>query len=171
MPRLRALLLAPALGALITSCTEDHKPVAAHEFVEWVQVDGSCQEDHAKQAGHYYGELVHWRNKVTGASDRYGSVTNWDSMNELAMRDLGERPNKYHPPFMIHFGDITASDFQSQTFVLHGVSEDTNHNAHYEATCDLTVQQRLDHLPTDKERKEWAATPAAGGAARPQTAR
>jgi hypothetical protein len=167
MPRLRAFLLAPALGALVASCSEDARPVVAHEFVEWVQVDGTCQEDHATQAGHYNGDLVHWRNKVTGASDRYGSVSNWDSASVEAMADLIKHPSKYHPPFSVEFSDISATDFQSQTFVLHGISDDTEHNAHYETTCNLSVQRRLNHLPSNKERQEWLAAPAAGGATKP----
>jgi hypothetical protein len=93
--------------------------------------------------------------------------SNLDAGSEQAMVDLTKRPTKYHPPFSVDFGNIRASDFQSQTFVLHGVSEDTTHNARYETTCSLTMQRRLDHLPTDKERKEWARAPAPGGAAKP----
>jgi hypothetical protein len=87
------------------------------------------------------------------------------SIAAIAATSGGTTP--YHPPFSVDFGNISASDFQSQTFVLHGVSEDTTHNARYETTCSLTVQRRLDHLPTDKERKEWARAPAPGGAAKP----
>jgi hypothetical protein len=119
-----------------------------------VQVDGSCQEDHTTQSAHYAGELVHWRNKATGASQRYGSVENLDAEKPEAMAAEIQRPNRYRPPFIIEFGDIAASDFQSQTFVLHGVSDDPNHGAGYEATCNLAVKRRLDHLPSNDERTE-----------------
>lgn len=158
MSGLREIVCVLTLAALVTSCTQDPKPTA-YEFVEWVQVDGSCQEDHATQAAHYGGELVDWRNKATGVSNRYGSVNNFGSMSAQAMLAEIQQPNRYRPPFSIEFRDIAARDFQSQTFVLHGISDDPNHGAGYEATCNLTVQRRLDHLPSDKERKEWATQP------------
>jgi len=150
-----------AFGALVASCTQDPKP-AAYQFVEWVQVQGSCQEDHATQGGHYSGELVEWRNKATGVSSRYGSVENWALTSVEAMDSEIQHPNRYHPPFSVEFRDIAANGFQSQTLLLHGLSDDPNHGGGYETTCKLNVQRRLDHPPSDKERKEWAGNLAAG---------
>ena len=157
----RRTLFVLAFGALMTSCTQDPKP-APFELVEWVQVEGSCQEDHATLAAHYGGELVHWRDKARGASMRYGSVSNADSMKDQAMLAEIQHPNRYRPPFGIEFSDIAASDFQSQDLVLHGVSvsDDPKHGAGYEATCKLIVQQRLNHLPSNKERRPGATPPA-----------
>jgi hypothetical protein len=156
----RAILWMLVCGALVSSCTQDPKPTP-YEFVEWVQVDGSCQEDHATQGGHYSGDMVHWRNKATGVSRRYGSVNNFDSSSPEAMLAEVKQPNRYHPPFSINFDNVAASDFQSQSFVLHGVSDDTNHGGGYEATCRLTVQRRLDHLPSNEERRAWSNPRAA----------
>lgn len=148
-PRIIFLL---AVEAFVASCTRAPK-LSDEEFIQWVQVDGLCHEDHATQDGRYSGELVHWRNKVTGVSKRYGSVHNLDSMRPEAMAAEIHQPNRYRPPFSIEFGDITASVFQSPTFVLHGVSDDLKSGAGYEATCNLTVKRRLDHLPSNEERK------------------
>jgi hypothetical protein len=146
------ILFLLAIGALATSCAQAPEP-PGEEFVEWVQVEGSCQEDHATRGGRYAGDLVHWRKRATGVSARYGSVENLDAMSPEAMAAEIQQPNRYHPPFSIEFNDIAASDFQSQNFVLHGVSGDTKHDASYEATCKLTVKRRLDHLPSNEERK------------------
>lgn len=147
----------------MTSCSnDDARPVSepklpGHEFIEWVAVGGTCQEDHATQGGHYAGELVHWRDMATGISTRYGSVESLDATSVEAMTDEVQHPNRYHPPFSVDFRDIAASYFQSQAFVLHGVTDDLKHVAGYAATCNLSVTRRLDHLPSDKERKEWTA--------------
>ena len=153
MSETRRILFLFAIGALAIGCSRAPKPPVM-EFVEWVQVDGSCQEDHAVQGGRYAGELVHWRNKATGVSARYGSVENLDAASPEAMAARIQHPNRYWPPFIIEFSDITASDFQSQISVLHGVSDDPNHGAGYETTCNLAAKRRLDHLPSDAERKD-----------------
>jgi hypothetical protein len=153
MSRIPGILFLLAVGALLASCSQAPKPPIM-EFVEWVQVDGSCQENHATEGAHYVGELVYWRNKATGVSLRYGSVHNFDAMNPEAMAAEVQHPNQYHPPFTVEFGDIVAGDFQSQTMVLHGVSDDPKHRAGYEATCSLAVKRRLDHLPSNDERSK-----------------
>lgn len=153
-----------ACSVLVMGCSQSAKP-SPFQFVEWVQVDGVCQEDHANEAGHYSGELVDWRNKSTGASSRYGSVINFDSMDVNTMAAEIRQPYRYHPPFSVDFNSIAASDFDAQAMVLHGVSDDPKHGGGYAATCHLTVQRRLDHLPTDKERQQWVANrehPSAG---------
>lgn len=156
----RGILCVLACGALVAGCTQDPKP-SAHEFVEWVQVDGSCKEDHVTQGGHYSGDLVHWRNKATGVSSRYGSVENME-WEEALIAEIQHPDHRYHPPDSIGFEDIAASDFQSQTFVLHGISnflqDERSRDPRYAATCTLTVQRRLDHLPSAKERQEWATS-------------
>jgi hypothetical protein len=140
---------------LVASCTENPKP-PAHEIVEWVQVEGSCHEDHATQAGHYSGDLIHSRNKATGVSNRGGVVSNPALMDEAAMQAQREHPARYQPPFSIYFSNIAAADFQSEHMVLHGFSDANEDGSGYEATCNLTVQRRLDHQPSKKERQEWA---------------
>ena len=152
MERSITISLMLALGGLIVGCSE--KPKASpYEFVEWIDVGGVCQEDHATLFGHYSGDLVHWRNKTTGESDRYGSVVNTDGEDPALMTDKIQHPSHYYPPFSVKFKGISAAAFQSQNFVLHGISDDTDHGGGYDATCTLAVKRRLDHLPTDDERK------------------
>ena len=104
----------------------------------------------------YTGELIHWRNRVTKGSKRYGSVTNSDEPTGTA-RLID--PNSYHPPVTISFSSISKRDFSAAAFTLHGFSVDVGDalSGGYRSTCELTVLRRLNHMPTDQERNAWRA--------------
>jgi hypothetical protein len=113
-----------------------------------MQAQGNCREDHVTQGGSYIGDFVDWRRRATGKDSRYGSVTSADQ--DLAIERVKD-PTSYHPPFIISFEEVSESDWKSTSFTLHGISDDSG----YKATCNLTVIRRLDHLPTDDERRAW----------------
>jgi len=67
-------------------CDEDrNKSSNKYKLIEYVAVEGECWEDHVKQSAipqvKYQGELVHWENQTKKTHSRYGSVTNWETLN------------------------------------------------------------------------------------------
>lgn len=161
--QLQAVLLVALTGAIAGCQQADKQPTP--ELLGWLEVQGTCREDHVTQSDRYVGELVGWRNKTTGKAMRYGSVTDANEQTEIArLKD----PTKYHPPFMINFEDVPEKEFGSASLILHGVASNDDNAPGYRATCSLTVDRRLDHVPTDAERKELrtpsSGTPIAGAA-------
>jgi hypothetical protein len=144
------------MSALVGGCAPPEKP-PSHVLLQWLQADGVCREDHATQTGNYTGDFVTWKNNGSGAVSGYGSVTNRDAMTEEAMSAKIKDPFAYRPPFIIVFQDISDTDFKSESLTLHGISEDEKNHLAYKATCKLIVRRRLDHLPTDAERRAWTA--------------
>ena len=152
---LRALAIFILMG---TGCDQDRKKSSdKYNFVEYVAVEGECWEDHVKQSVipqvKYRGELVHWENQTKKTHSRYGSVTNWETLNTI-IEEI-ETPNRYYPPFIVQFDDIGEKDFSSDRMRLSGISRHSGNEGNrpgYKTTCVLKAVKRLDRIPPDKER-------------------
>lgn len=139
-------------GIVVVAGCNRQSQKSSYEFVEWAEVKGTCFEDHVRKSANYKGDLVHWRDKNTGTSSRYGSVTNWEVLSK------SKNPYDYEPPFIVSFENVSQEQFSASSFILHGISEQASSGTNvkspeYKATCELYVTRRLDHLPSDSERK------------------
>ena len=101
----------------------------------------------------YRGSLVHWENQTKNTHSRYGSVTNWETVNKI-IEEI-ENPSGYYPPFIVEFDDIAEKDFSSDRMRLSGLSSHISSKGSrpgYKTTCVLNAVKRLDRFPPDKER-------------------
>jgi hypothetical protein len=154
----RAIQMFHAIGAaailsLIVGCSPKQKP-AESRFIEDIFVEGRCSEDHTTVSSRYEGEIVHWLKISNQAHSRYGFVNDFDSLSIENVSERMKDPNHYQPPFAIAFSNLSENDIAGSEFTLHGVSEHDDHGGGFNATCNLKVFGRLDHLPTDLERAE-----------------
>lgn len=147
-----------ALGASIilaaVGCAEK-TPKDEYRFIECVRVEGTCFENHVRQSAPYSGDFVHWQNVTKNQHARYGSVHHSvGDLGQLIAQQIRE-PHKYYPPYTVSFDDIPEEDFSKPEVTLRGPSEhlakgDAEEGAQYEATCTLTVTERLDHNPSTR---------------------
>jgi hypothetical protein len=141
-----------------------------YRFVEDVFVQGVCSEDHTTVSGNYQGEIVHWDKVGTQTHSRFGSVFNLDSLDVEKMYKHIKNPSQYVPPFGIAFSNLSETDIARSQFTLHGLSEhDDDHGGGLNATCELTVTKRFDHLPTAQERAAMARQRTTPDPGRPRT--
>lgn len=121
------------------------EPKDKHEFIERVEVEGVCYEDHVKEKGSYSGNFVHWYNNTKGTHSRYGSIFLKDRMSAEMMQENIMNPHKYFLPNIISFDSIPQSVFSQAKMDIKGLSDSGGKK--YEATCELAVTKRLDHIP------------------------
>jgi hypothetical protein len=154
MPRLCVIgCIAPLL--LLFGCSQKQAE-SKYRFIEDVFVQGECSEDHTIVSGNYEGDIVHWYNIATKAHSRYGFVSNTDPD---WTRQRVENPNRYAPPQIISFSNLSEKDIADSEFTLHGISDEESNG--YFSTCKLTVTKRQDHLPQQRN-DESGARPMTG---------
>lgn len=146
-------VLAASILLSVLGC-ENKKQKDEFKFIEWLKISGTCYEDHVRQTSKYEGSLVHWFNVTRKQDDVYGSVHNPESATVENVVKRVENPYKYSPPFTIAFWEILPAQVEGKTMTLKGVSSQLGDHAQgggqeYEATCELTVLERRDHLPKD----------------------
>ena len=137
------------VAVTMTGCGEEKKVLPPeHRFIEYVKVEGTCSEDHARVGGRYAGSIVDWYNITTNRHDRYGSVTDFDSMSVERLKQHMADEYVYTPPFIISFRDLSTEAIAGTALTLHGISKRVGETGGgFWATCQLAVTERLDHLP------------------------
>lgn len=151
---LAVLFLSGSLAVLlifISGC-EQKRSTDDYRFVEYIKVEGECFEDHVQRPARYMGEIVHWHNTTKDTHSRYGSVHHWNSMKPETLLAHLQDPYSYKPPFTVSFHDLREGEIAGGSLRLRGISEhlgrdENSPGASYWTTCDLTVLERLDHMP------------------------
>ncbi|MCT0204929.1 hypothetical protein KQ302_07435 [Synechococcus sp. CS-602] len=137
---------------VLQACSEE-KPKDEYKFIEYLKVEGTCYENHVREAGGYSGDLVHWYNETKDQHSRYGSVHLSDFLVPEKMVEKIKNPYKYYLPFTVSFGGISQVKYSQSEMRLEGISEHTSkgeskEGMKCEATCTLSVTERLDYLPS-----------------------
>ncbi len=135
----------------LIGCRKEEKK-DEYKFIEYIKVEGICGEDHAKTQGKYSGEIVHWYNVTKDTHSRYGFVSHWSSIEERFSN--AKDPYKYTLPFTIEFHNLRPEDLVGDELHLKGISSRTDSDKENRATCVLKVIERLDYLPSLKEKEE-----------------
>jgi hypothetical protein len=149
-------------GLVVPACT-DERAKQEDKVLQYVEVKGLCRDDHANQSAEYTGNLVHRFNVTKNEHRIYGVVTNQASSAPPEQKIANTvktvtQPYKYIPPFSIELVEPTPELITGESFTVKGISQHMPQphqysgstkeliGAQYEATCDLRVLRRLDHL-------------------------
>ena len=132
-----------------------------YRLIEHIEVAGQCHENHVAQSAEYKGSLVHWFNVTNGKHNVYGGVDSAEDLDKVSEETAN--PNKYHPPVIVTFDDITPEQVAQPEFSLSGTSCRPGgtlgcNEPQYETSCRLKVVRRLDHLPEDTDGKPKEGT-------------
>jgi hypothetical protein len=100
---------------------------------------------------------VHWHNLTKDTHSYYGSVHHDEALSHENLIRTIERPYEYTPAFTVSFYEVPPSEFAKQELVLKCISEHIakdgkGEGPQYGATCNLVVVERLDYLPSLKEK-------------------
>jgi len=141
---------------LLGGCSQE-EPKDDNKFVQHVSLKRSCYENHVKQPAQYSGSLVHWHNLTKNTHSYYGSVHHDEALSHENLMRTIERPYEYTPPFIVSFWEVPPSEFSKQELVLEGISEHVakdgrSEGPQYKATCNLVAIERLDYLPSLREK-------------------
>jgi len=166
----RTIVWCVIVWCLVFPACTDERAKQEDKVMQYVEVTGLCRDDHANQPAEYAGSLVHRFNVTKNEHRIYGVV-----INEASSAPPGQKiaetvktvaqPYKYTPPFSIELLEPTPELIAGESFTVKGISQHMPQphqysgstkepvGAQYEATCELKVLRRLDHLPDAANRR------------------